>query len=304
MSKFKKMQRDGNALFWDSAILNDAGFLTYYNRYKELYISEGEWTTEGTPGLPDEIDPRFVELELFEKGHVVAFTDDVIGKKIILPVVNDGPLDIQGNMNRRRAYSNFNGYTAILNKTNSVVIYNNMLRLGSAPTAALFARRIYELDRIIEVNAKAQKTPVLLKCNEKERLTLINLYKQYDGNQPFIFGDKGLDMESITAITTGAPYIADRIYELKTQYWNEGLTELGIPNISYEKKERVIRDEVQRQLGGVIASRNSRLKAHKLAAKQMSELWQMDIDWNFSQDIGEEEEESNNSDTSLKEEEA
>ena len=168
-----------------------------------------------------------------------------------------------------------------------------MLRTSSARTAALFARKIYELDRIIEVNAKAQKTPVLLNCDEKQRLTLINLYKQYDGNQPFIFGDKKLDPESITAIQTGAPYIADKIYELKTQYWNEGLTELGIPNVTYEKKERVIKDEVQRQLGGVIASRNSRRKARQQAAEALSELWQTTITWDYTNDIGDYEDSEN-----------
>lgn len=288
MSRQKKT-KDGNALFWDSALLNAATYELYFNRYKDLYISEGEWK-----GLPENIDPRYVEICLFFNGKVVGFTDDVLGEKLILPVVPDGPLDLQGNMDRRRAYSQYNGYSMQLDKTNSVVIYNNMLRLPSVQTAALFARRIYELDRIIDVNTRAQKTPVLVKCNEKERLTLINLYKQYDGNQPFIFGDKDLNLEGITSINTGAPYISDKIYELKTQYWNEGLTELGIPNVTYEKKERVIKDEVNRQLGGVIASRNSRKKARDLACEQLSKLWGMKITWDFTQSLDDESYNDNN----------
>ena len=108
----------------------------------------------------------------------------------------------------------------------------------------LFALRLYEAERTADVNIKAQKTPVLLLMDEKQRLTMENLYSQYEGNRPVIFGDKNsLGENVIKAINTQAPFIADKIIDYKKEIWNEALTFLGINNIMVDKKERLITDE-------------------------------------------------------------
>ncbi len=89
----------------------------------------------------------------------------------------------------------------------------------------LFALRLYEAERTADVNIKAQKTPIMILLNEKQRLTMQNLYNQYDGNHPFIFGDKdNLSQEQLKAIKTDAPFIADKIIDYKKEIWNEALT--------------------------------------------------------------------------------
>ena len=133
----------------------------------------------------------------------------------------------------------------------------------------MFARRLYNIDRIIDINANAQKTPVLVLGNEKQRLTLLNLYKEYDG---IIFGDKNLDINALKALSTNAPYVCDKLYQLKTQIWNEALTYLGISNINIQKKERLITDEVTRNQGGTIASRYSRLETRRQAVEKINEM--------------------------------
>lgn len=104
----------------------------------------------------------------------------------------------------------------------------------------MFARRLYNLDRIIDINANAQKTPVLVQASEKQRLVLLNVYKEFDGNAPVIFGDKNLDINGLKVFSTNAPYNCDKLYQLKTQVWNEALTYLGISNVNIQKKERLI----------------------------------------------------------------
>ena len=42
----------------------------------------------------------------------------------------------------------------------------------------------------MDVNIQAQKTPILILAEESQRLTMQNAYMQYDGNEPFIFGNK------------------------------------------------------------------------------------------------------------------
>lgn len=104
---------------------------------------------------------------------------------------------------------------------------------------------------------------------------------QYDGNQPFIFGDKNLDITGLKAISTEAPYVADKIFELKTQLWNEVLTVLGITNLNLQKKERLITDEAASANGATVASRYSRLEARKQAAEQINAMFNLNISVDF-----------------------
>ena len=149
----------------------------------------------------------------------------------------------------------------------------------------MFSKRLYNLDRIIDVNANAQKTPVLIRCSEDERLTMKNLYMQYDGNQPFIFGDSELNPNALLVLKTDAPYVADKLYELKTQIWNEALTYLGIMNVNITKKERMITDEVTRNSGGTIASRYSRLEARRQACKEINTMFGLNISCDYREDL-------------------
>lgn len=263
-------------LFEESLIKNNNSYRYYLDLLTELSISSFEWI-----GLPDTVDARYIELQLFMEGCAVYFNDEVIGN-LALSCVPQGNFNVYGEPIKRRAYSNYNHYQKNLNENDSVLIWNNLTRSPSYYNCFMFANRLWNLDRIIDVNANAQKTPVLVQASEKQRLTMLNLYKEFDGNQPFIFGDKNLDLNSIKAISTQAPYISDKITDLKSSIWNEALTYLGIANVSYQKKERMVSDEVTRMMGGVIANRNSRLKARQVAAEKINKMFGTNISVEFS----------------------
>ena len=266
-------------LFEDSARLNNLTYKQYLDRLTELAISMFEWKN-----LPPSVDARYLELHLFETGCMVYFNDDVLGN-ICLDCIANGRLGIYGDPILRRAYSGYNNYNALLKESNSVIVWNNYLHTNSILDVKMFARRLYVLDRIIDVNANAQKTPVLVQGTEKQRLTLINLYKEFDGNAPFIFGDNNLDLNVLKVLQTGAPYVCDKLYTLKTQYWNEALTYLGISNINIQKRERLITDEVTRNQGGTIASRYSRLNSRREAARKINAMFGTNIQVNYREDF-------------------
>ena len=273
------MGRKKHDIFDESMILNNFTYRQYLNRLTELAISMFEWKN-----LPKTVDARYLELHLFETGCMVYFKDEVIGDLCLDCIVN-GRLDVYGNPLLRRAYSGYNNYQKLLKYDNSVIIWNNYLHSNSILDVEMFARRLYNIDRIIDINANAQKTPVLLLGNEKQRLTLLNLYKEYDGNAPFIFGDKNLDINALKALSTNAPYVCDKLYQLKTQIWNEALTYLGISNINIQKKERLITDEVTRNQGGTIASRYSRLETRRQAVEKINEMFGTNIEVNYREDF-------------------
>lgn len=274
------MSRRKDRQFWESAIMNNSTFRQYYNRLVELSISMFEWKN-----LPDSVDPRFLELTLFTDGQAVFFEDEVLGY-LALQNAMGGGFDVYRIPTNRRAYA-VNGYQKQLDENDSVIIYNNYLHTNSMLDVQMFAKRLYNLDRAIDVNANAQKTPILLLCDDSERLTLENMYMQYDGNKPVIKGVKGLNPNAFTVLKTDAPYVADKLYQLKTQIWNEALTYLGISNINITKKERLISDEVTRNQGGTIASRYSRLQARREACKKINEMFGLDIWCDYREDFQE-----------------
>ena len=272
-------RRRNKTLFEESLMLNNKSYIQYVNRLTELSISMFEWKN-----LPATIDRRYIELELFKNGSVVYFNDEIIGD-LCLDCITSGRLDVYGEPYIRRAYSIYNPYQKMLKSNNSVIVWNNYLRTNSVLDVEMFSRRLWLIDRIIDVNVNAQKTPVLVQGTEKQRLTLINLYKEFDGNTPFIFGDKNLDLNALKAISTDAPYISDKLYQLKTQIWNEALTYLGISNINIQKKERLITDEVTRNQGGTVASRYSRLDCRRMAADKINKMFGTNIEVNYREDF-------------------
>lgn len=274
------MTRRRRTKFGESLKNNDLTFIQYVDALTELATTMFEWKN-----LPDTIDERFLELTLFSRGSAVFFKDEVMGY-LALQCLIKGRLDVYRIPIERQAFS-VNGYRKNLNNKDSVIIFNNYLHKNSELLVRNYANRLWSLDRIIDVNTNAQKTPVLIKASEQQKLTLENVYMQWDGNEPVIFGDKQLDTNNFAVLKTDAPYIADKIYQLKTQYWNECLTRLGISNVNIQKKERLISDEVSRAMGGVIASRYSRLEMRRQAVKQINEMFGLNIEVNYRDDFRE-----------------
>lgn len=306
------MGRKKPKTFFDESLnRNMQSYGQYLMLLTELSISMFDWQ-----GLPESINQRYLELLLFNRGSCVFFEDKDLDLAslglpdnakgiqaddsapdeepvnidnrifLALAVTNEATLNVYGEPVNFRAYA-VNGMQWKLRPNDGVIIYNNMLHSNSVMIAEIYARRLYNLDQIIDVNTNAQKTPVLITCDEQQRLTLLNLYKEFDGNAPVIFGSKNIDINQLKALTTDAPYVADKLYQLKTQYWNEALTYLGISNVSFQKKERMVQDEVIRSQGGTIASRYSRLQSRRWACDKINKMFGLNVTCDFREDYRE-----------------
>lgn len=263
---------------WQASVLNQQTYIDYYNRLQELALNVFEWKN-----LPPTVDERFLELALYEFGYCLYFNDDIIGN-LALTCTIGGRLDVYRIPIYRRAYAQ-NGYQKQCSTKNSVLIFNNYLHTPTSLTIELFARRLYECERAIDVNVKAQKTPVLLTASETQRLTMKNLYMQYDGNEPFIFGDKNMEFEGMNVFKTDAPFVADKLQQVKHQIWNEALTFCGIENSNQDKKERMVSDEVGSNYGNVEAQRNVMLNARRQAVDKINRMFGTKIEVNFRSNL-------------------
>lgn len=244
-----------NYEFKDALELNNSTFNDYLNRFKRIALSMFEWVN-----LPSSMDARYLEKCLFYNGQAALLKDKTYGF-INTKAAANGYVNIYGLPTKINCFSysyqsvrtlytglneNLTPAQMEYQKNNEcILVMNNEDRLPTAGSLELFAWRLYNADRTCDVNITAQKTPVLIVTDEKQRLTMQQMYNQYNGNMPFIFGDKNLltDGIKLEAIKTEAPYIVDKITEYKKEIWNEALTFLGINNIARDKKERLTENE-------------------------------------------------------------
>lgn len=264
--------------FKTSAWLNNLSYSHYCRHILDLTLSQFEWN------LPDTMDERTLEYALCCNGKALLFEDEVMGY-LALAFTPSSNFDVYGVPVTRKAYSAYNSYKYTGTKENSVVVWNNFSRTNSVLDIIYYSQLLYNCDRIIGVNINALKTPVIISMSEKERLTMENLLMQYDGNQPFIFGDKSMNMDNMKVFNLNPPFNADRIQTIKERIWNECLTHLGISNVNIVKKERMNTDEVNRNLGGTVSSRYTKLVQRQIACDKFNKLFGTNISCQFREEI-------------------
>ena len=253
--------------------MNDATFDAYMWRLMEIAISVFEWKN-----LPKGVDARQLELWLLLNGYCVFFYDeDMKGSRdapegyAVLQASLKGSFDLYNYPNERNAYA-ANGVNIDLDESNSVIVFNSYLRTPTMMPLDLYARRLAELDRTIDVNVVAQKTPKIIRCPKEQRLSFRNIMMQYEGNIYSILADENVDLDKFDVIDLSAPFVADDLQSIKYRIWNEALTFLGVENINTEKKERLISSEVMTSMGDVESQRFTRLNARKQACQKINDL--------------------------------
>ena len=271
-----------NYKFNESMNINDRTYMDYLNRFRRIALSMFEWVN-----LPKSMNARFLELCLYYNGKAALLKDKTYGF-INTKCAGTGYVNIYGLPTKLNCYSyDFNSQRTLYTGLNPVItekereekedkecilVQNNWESLPTVSSMELFAWRLYEAQRVCDTNIIAQKTPVLLIADETQRLFLENLYQQYNGNQPFIFGDKDqLGDKTIKSVSTEAPFVADKITEYKKEIWNEALTFLGVNNIMLEKKERLVTDEANSNNELINLNLQSFLAPRQEACRQFNE---------------------------------
>ena len=275
-----KRPKKQTAQFYDS-LFDALSYQSFYrDRLTDIALSCVKWKN-----LPEEIDPRFLEWCLFYDGMAIFFKDDITEKFVCIQVMPSGQFNMYRIPKERTAYA-VNGYqNSDLNENNSVIIYNNLLRKPSVQDIEIYAKKLTNIDLTLNVNVNAQKTPIAIICDETQRLTFQQLYQNYAGNMPFIFGDKGLNLDNVKSINTQADYKGEELNKLKTEIWNEALTYLGVSNVQYQKKERINTEEINRSMGGAFASRRSRIKARQNAVEEINKMFGLSIEVDFEDEV-------------------
>lgn len=262
-------------------IINDRTMIDYIDRLKMLSVSLFTW--KELDDIAGTGASRFLELSLYEDGKGVFVKDDELGY-MALKVSPSDKLNIYYLPTKVMAWSI--GYNKQFAFDDVVYIMNNELQKPTREFMELFAYRLYETERTIDINLQAQKTPILIEGDTKTILTLKNVYMQYSGNTPFIFGNKQFDISNkLNVLKTDAPYIIDKLDVHKHQIFNDALTVLGIDNANTDKKERLITNEVESNEELIKYYLNCYYKTRKKACDDINKKFGLNISIELNKDI-------------------
>lgn len=234
-------------------------------------------------GLPVEIDSRWLALKLFELGSIAFFYDSDAGEYACMQYSCLGTYDCYGNPTKILVRNQWTGYQRELNKGEFVIIWDNMLRTNMYNAYIELAYRLWRIDGTIDTNCVAQKTPVIVQCSENERLTFKNLLAGVDADNPYLAVGDNLSLKDIKALQLGAPLVAPELMEVQQTLYNRGNALLGITSVIVQKKERMVKSEVDTANADALANRRSRTMARDYASEQIKERFGLDITWIFDE---------------------
>lgn len=268
------------------------------------FLVESAVTAITWDGLPDDIDPRFIEMTLlfqgmggfFEKipGQLAFCGGTVVG----VPDMYMNPVDVQfvsvngsGTWERRtQTRSEADPETGLIRflEANATWCYDNMLRVPLMWHIMMYARRLARFDRVIAMNTGAQATPWVGEANEEARGDLMRVLKQITGFEPAIATGNGfLSDTNVHVFNTQAPYVVDKLQDARKQELSVILTMIGIDNVTTEKRERLISTETEGNNEQIMIFRQSRMELRERLARQTNELFGTDIQvrWNVAYDM-------------------
>ena len=243
-------------------------------------------------GLPNGIDPRFIEATVFNNGYSVFYFDTLFEMFMAMPATISGPLDIQDNPTGYRITRN-GVYSREVLASDSVCIWGNQVREPEIDLVISYAARLAQIDRTIEIDLLNERNPMIVACSQDQRLTIQNLIsKIYDG-EPVVWGTENLSMDNLANVmgifplnqNSGTGSVSSiKHMESKSKIWGEALTMLGIMNVNSEKRERMVVEEAAANSGQVLASRESFMKPRQLACEQINEKFGLEVSCSWAVD--------------------
>lgn len=250
-------------------LLNDLTFKVIYDKYKLIALNAFEWE-----GLPDGILERHIERELFDKGFTSFFRDPRMSY-MSLPCNASQGVNVYGDPLRYTAHG-YN-YRRAMKADELVIIENNKLRLPTDQFLMFYVNKLTEAERTMDVNIKAQKTPVVVLCDDKDVLSFKTIFQKVDGNAPAIFADRSINIDNMQALDLKAKFLGNDLMNYKKSVENELLTFLGENNLPIEKKERLITDEANSNNQLIESFFDLGLEARQRAVKEINEKYGLSI---------------------------
>ena len=254
-------------------LINDRILTDYFVRLMLISRSLFKWEN-----LPNGLDEKWIERYLFAEGGCLFYKDERFGY-MVAKMGETGALNYYDEPTTVKPYATNYIYEGkeLENNVNCVIIRNNDGMLPTAPTIQIYAYDLTNLKRTQDVNIVNLKMPTIIRCSDKQRLSLKQAINQRNDNEPTIWADKNLDLTNVEVLDLKTTIVFDKLQIQKHAIWNECMTFLGINNANMDKRERLVDDEVQANNEQVKACEDVMLKARQEACKRINKMFGLNI---------------------------
>lgn len=251
---------------------NVAAQSDYFSRLRQLATSVFKWNN-----LPETCSARFLEDKLFWNGYIAFCYIDNIG----LITAAGGMMDYNLYDEPIRFQATNRSFTKIFSYDEFVLCRNNIDCVPTSSTIAMFASRLAECERTLDNNIIQQKTPYIIHCSDKNKLSWENFMAAVRNNEPAIYTNKNF-ADSLEVLPTTTPFIADKLLEYKHSIWAEALTFLGINNVNFEKSQHLLEAEVNANKEHVSTSAKAMLDFRQQCAEEVNRRYGTNITVEFN----------------------
>lgn len=251
-------------------LLNDLTYKVIFDEFKLIAINLFEWS-----GLPEGLEERFIETYLFEDGKAVFFKDPEMSFMCLR--TDDSAPVCKGYGEPSGWWATGYDYHKFYDKDDCVLIANNKLRIATREIVTFYANKLAEAERTMDVNVKACKTPYIFACDENDVLTFKQIFQKVDGNEPAIYADRSLNMDSLQVLQTGVKFLGNELQDYKNTVKNELLTFLGVNNVSVDKKERLITQEAESNDQLIQSFCDIQLEARQKACEEINTKYSLNV---------------------------
>lgn len=280
-----------NSSLYLRELLGDNWFIFYRRELETLLWQMFEWK-----GLPDSINPFFLERVLHQQGQIAFYDDPKLGYLAVQGAPMNlnpygEPIDFKSAMYNYTKGFQLKTYLDSVEQAkeqNLGILCTNQIgqMFSSQQSVIVYAGLLADNKQTKLIAQNALKIPYVFKGNESELLAFKNIFEKIQANEPTLIVDRENDpISSLEILNTNAPYILDKLEVDRMTIYNEFLTSFGINNLNINKKERTNLSEVNANNELILHNRNRFLAPRKEVAKILSLMWGRNITVDIREDI-------------------
>lgn len=240
-------------------------------------------------GLPDSCNERFFKLNLIFNGYAALIKDPDLGYLSlgVRPTMESSELNIYGEFPDVHAFG-WNGfnktYTNYMYGTDNtdaeaIICRDNDLMYPMINVIWMYAKRLTDTMRTLDVTARKLKTPYFITCDEAQKSSIKKILDDVDFNQDSIIANRSTMPNEFNVLQTGVqPESVRVLWEHYSNLESEIRTFLGINSAAnLDKKERLVVDEAQ--ANDILTDINIqyRLKSYQQFCDTVNNLWGLNI---------------------------
>ena len=186
---------------------------------------------------------EFIEMLLYLKGQCALFKD-IDGWKVRCCVPSGG-VDEYGQPDSF-TLTDYNGTNIVTVKNDDerfIWIKNNAACIPTVFWIIKYCNRVAKIERTMDLNIDAQKTPYLIETTPEIHLSIQNIFKQIRQMDEVVYVDQKSGIkDNVKVLNLEVPYLVDQLYTQKTNEFNDLLNFLGIQTVK-EKTAHLLYEE-------------------------------------------------------------